>query len=80
MHLRAHNDTRRVITDPRAPYFGVVLDDHTLVPATAATVFPPTTPIGSPPASPLRSPDPPHLEEFAHDDIRTDTAAQRVCP
>ncbi|BBY44465.1 SDR family oxidoreductase [Mycolicibacterium celeriflavum] len=40
MHLRAHNDTRRVITDPRAPYFGVVLDDHTLVPATAATVFP----------------------------------------
>lgn len=25
---------------PQAPYFGVVLDDHTLVPAAAATVFP----------------------------------------
>ena len=34
------NDTRRVVTDPLAPYFGVVLDDHTLVPATTATVFP----------------------------------------
>ena len=31
--LRAKNDTRRVVTDPQARYFGVVLDDHTLVPA-----------------------------------------------
>jgi uncharacterized protein YbjT (DUF2867 family) len=37
--LRAQDDTRRVLTDPRARYFGVVLDDHTLVPATTATVF-----------------------------------------
>lgn len=32
--------TRRVIADPRAPYFGVVLDDRTLVPATTATESP----------------------------------------
>jgi uncharacterized protein YbjT (DUF2867 family) len=38
--LRAQDDTRRVITDPQARYFGVVLDDHTLVPAITATVFP----------------------------------------
>jgi uncharacterized protein YbjT (DUF2867 family) len=38
--LRASNDTRRVVTDPRARYFGVVLDDQMLVPATTATVFP----------------------------------------
>jgi hypothetical protein len=38
--LRAHNDTRRVVTDSQARYFGVVLDDQTLVPATTATVFP----------------------------------------
>ena len=38
--LRAKNDPRRVVTDPRARYFGVVLDDQMLVPATTATVFP----------------------------------------
>jgi uncharacterized protein YbjT (DUF2867 family) len=38
--LRAEDDTRRVLTDPHARYYGVVLDDHTLVPATTATVFP----------------------------------------
>ena len=38
--LRASNDTRRVVTDPQARYFGVVLDDQTFVPATTATVFP----------------------------------------
>jgi uncharacterized protein YbjT (DUF2867 family) len=38
--LRASNDTRRVVTDPQARYFGVVLDDHTLVPGPDATVFP----------------------------------------
>ena len=37
--LRAGNDTRRVVTDQQAPYFGVVLDDHTLVPATTATIL-----------------------------------------
>lgn len=36
--LRAQSDTRRVITDPQARYFGVLLDDHTLVPATTATL------------------------------------------
>jgi len=40
IRLRAGNDTRRVVTDPRARYFGVLLDDHTLVPATSATVSP----------------------------------------
>jgi len=38
--LRANNDTRRVVTDLQARYFGVVLDDHTLVPGPDATVFP----------------------------------------
>jgi uncharacterized protein YbjT (DUF2867 family) len=38
--LRASNDTRRVVTDPQSRYFGVVLDDHTLVPGPDATVFP----------------------------------------
>lgn len=38
--LRAQGDTRTVITDPQSRYFGVVLDDRTLVPAADATVFP----------------------------------------
>jgi len=38
--LRASNDPRRVVTDPRTRYFGVVLEDQMLVPATTATVFP----------------------------------------
>jgi uncharacterized protein YbjT (DUF2867 family) len=38
--LRAQSDTRRVVTDPQARYFGVLLDDHTLVPGPDATVFP----------------------------------------
>jgi uncharacterized protein YbjT (DUF2867 family) len=37
--LRANNDTRRVVTDPQSRYFGVLLDDHTLVPGPDATVF-----------------------------------------
>jgi uncharacterized protein YbjT (DUF2867 family) len=37
--LRAQTDTRRVVTDPQARYFGVVLDDHTLVPGPDATLF-----------------------------------------
>jgi uncharacterized protein YbjT (DUF2867 family) len=38
--LRAQDDTRRVVTDPQSRYFGVVLDDHTLVPGPDATLFP----------------------------------------
>ena len=37
--LRAQDDTRKVVTDPQARYSGVVLDDHTLVPAGTATLF-----------------------------------------
>jgi uncharacterized protein YbjT (DUF2867 family) len=37
--LRASNDTRRVVTDPQSRYYGVLLDDHTLVPASTATLF-----------------------------------------
>ena len=53
--LRASNDTRRVVTDTQAPYFGVVLDDHTLVPASTATVFPTALPTGSSTTRSLRS-------------------------
>jgi uncharacterized protein YbjT (DUF2867 family) len=39
--LRAQGDTsRRVVTDPQARYFGARLDNLTLIPAAAATVFP----------------------------------------
>lgn len=38
--LRAGNDTRRVVTDRQAPYFGVKLNEDVLVPGVAATVFP----------------------------------------
>jgi uncharacterized protein YbjT (DUF2867 family) len=38
--LRAQGDTRRVVTDTQARYFGVVLDDHTLVPGPDAIVYP----------------------------------------
>jgi uncharacterized protein YbjT (DUF2867 family) len=38
--LRASNDTRLVVADSQARYFGVVLDDHTLVPGPDAIVFP----------------------------------------
>ena len=37
--LRASSDSRRVVTDPQARYYGVVLDENTLVPATTARVF-----------------------------------------
>lgn len=37
--LRAQADDRRVKTDPQARYYGVVLDDRTLVPAGDATLF-----------------------------------------
>lgn len=38
LQLRAIGDDREVITDRTAPYFGVVLDDQTLVAGDAATV------------------------------------------
>lgn len=38
--LRASGDTRRVVADPQSRYFGVLLDDHTLVPAGEATLYP----------------------------------------
>ena len=33
-------NTRRVVTDPQARYFGAALGGHTLVPGPSATVFP----------------------------------------
>ena len=38
--LRASGDNRRVVADPKSRYFGVVLDDLTLVPAGEATLYP----------------------------------------
>lgn len=32
-------DRRRVVTDARAPYFGAVIDDHSLAPAASASLF-----------------------------------------
>jgi len=32
-------DQRRVVTDAQAPYFGAVIDDHTLAPDENATIF-----------------------------------------
>jgi uncharacterized protein YbjT (DUF2867 family) len=37
--LAAEGDHRRVVTDPQAPYFGAVIDDHTLEPDENATIF-----------------------------------------
>jgi len=37
--LAAKNDSRKVIADPAAPYFGAVIDDHSIVPAGPATLF-----------------------------------------
>jgi uncharacterized protein YbjT (DUF2867 family) len=37
--LAAIGDRRRVVTDAQAPYFGAVLDDHTLAPDENATIF-----------------------------------------
>jgi uncharacterized protein YbjT (DUF2867 family) len=37
--LAAKGDSREVITDASAPYFGAVIDDHSIVPAGPATVF-----------------------------------------
>jgi uncharacterized protein YbjT (DUF2867 family) len=34
--LRAHGDRRAVVSDPRARYFGVALDEHTLLPNDAS--------------------------------------------
>lgn len=37
--LAATGDQRRVLTDAHAPYFGAVIDDHTLAPDDNATIF-----------------------------------------
>jgi uncharacterized protein YbjT (DUF2867 family) len=37
--LASNGDQRRVVTDAQAPYFGAVIDDHTLAPDENATIF-----------------------------------------
>ena len=37
--LAANGDQRRVVTDAQAPYFGAVIDDHTLEPDENAAIF-----------------------------------------
>jgi uncharacterized protein YbjT (DUF2867 family) len=37
--LAAKGDSRRVVTDARAPYFGALIDDRTLAPDENATIF-----------------------------------------
>jgi uncharacterized protein YbjT (DUF2867 family) len=37
-YLREVNDSREVVGDPQAPYFGAVLDDESLVPAGSARI------------------------------------------
>jgi uncharacterized protein YbjT (DUF2867 family) len=37
--LAANGDQRRVVTDAHAPYFGALIDDHTLEPDENATIF-----------------------------------------
>ena len=37
--LKAHDDRRRVVTDPRALYFGAPLDERTLVPGERGTIY-----------------------------------------
>lgn len=37
--LAAIGDRRRVVTDAQAPYFGALIDDHTLAPDESATIF-----------------------------------------
>jgi uncharacterized protein YbjT (DUF2867 family) len=39
-HLRAHNDTRRVLADQQARYLGAKLDEHVLLPGSDASVYP----------------------------------------
>jgi uncharacterized protein YbjT (DUF2867 family) len=38
--LAAQGDPRQVVADSQAPYFGEVIDDHSIVPADGATIFP----------------------------------------
>jgi uncharacterized protein YbjT (DUF2867 family) len=37
--LASNGDSRRIVTDAKAPYFGAVIDDHTLAPDGNATIF-----------------------------------------
>lgn len=38
--LAAQGDPRQVVADSKAPYFGEVIDDHSIVPDDGATIFP----------------------------------------
>jgi len=53
--LRAQSDTRRLVTDPQARYFGVVLDDQTWFPPPPRRCSPLVSRIGSSTTRPLRS-------------------------
>jgi uncharacterized protein YbjT (DUF2867 family) len=37
--LAAQGDPRQVVADPRAPYFGEVIDESSIVPGPGATIF-----------------------------------------
>jgi len=37
--LAAREDPRQVVTDPAAPCYGAVIDDHSIVPGRGATIF-----------------------------------------
>ena len=37
--LAGREDPRQVVTDPAAPYYGAVIDDHSIVPRPGATIF-----------------------------------------
>src|SRR5262249_10849946 len=37
--LAAREDPRQVVTDPAAPYYGAMIDDHSIVPGPGATIF-----------------------------------------
>jgi uncharacterized protein YbjT (DUF2867 family) len=39
-YLKKNNDPRTVIADPSARYYGVILNDHILIPGVNATIFP----------------------------------------
>jgi uncharacterized protein YbjT (DUF2867 family) len=39
-YLRAHKDTRRILTNPQARYLGASLNERSLLPSQGATVFP----------------------------------------
>ena len=52
--LAAQGDPRQVVADPRAPYFGEVIDDSSIVPGPTPRSSPPGSPTGSRPTCPAR--------------------------